>query len=609
MSTYRVGDYVRALIDQVTGKVVGWRTPADTDQMIDSLAEPGKRAVVVDAITAVNATALGLVDGDMIQARGRDTAGDVDFGFPFLVESSGTANNRTTYDIGGGLFARLMCDEFVSMDWCGGVGDGVADDQTPYNRALADGRPIFLPLGKRYLVTDDRNRDGRVIYGPGRIIKAVTGGVTQKNSYAPFVPVRNRQYLWKVKSTINSGTHLNIAIVGDSTATNGYGLNIEDTVRDECRNIGVNVATVVNSAVAGTGWTSGASVVTSILDGYGAQKDLLIIKYGINEAAVDANGNPDVLALRNAMGTQLTNIRASTYGGYADLSILLIMPNVLGASALNTGPRNKSWIEAIAGTYADVADAFQCAVYNPYVEASSAVGGENTFMDANLVHPQVNFNLDIWCRAIRETLHPFVSLRRNRFVNLGASGGFAPSQATGLLSYPWGLSVLRTDVGDGWFIAGTVHTTRQVDNTGIQWLFGYQLGYPQVFVRTWLTGTGWTTWSGQNSAVDLTLLNSWVVGAGSPAPTPQARRTENGLVVLSGSMRNGTATNGTQLFTLPAGYRPAGPGPAIFIAVKYVAAVPDTTLIRITTAGVCTIERNADTGYLGLDGICFFAAQ
>ena len=74
-------------------------------------------------------------------------------------------------------------------------------------------------------------------------------------------------------------------------------------------------------------------------------------------------------------------------------------------------------------------------------------------------------------------------------------------------------------------------------------------------------------------------------------------------------MRNGTATNGTQLFTLPAGYRPAGPGPAIFIAVKDVTAVPDTTLIRITTAGVCTIERNADTGYLGLDGISFFAAQ
>lgn len=37
MSTrrFRVGDYVRALIDEATGKVVGWRTPADENQFID----------------------------------------------------------------------------------------------------------------------------------------------------------------------------------------------------------------------------------------------------------------------------------------------------------------------------------------------------------------------------------------------------------------------------------------------------------------------------------------------------------------------------------------------------------------------------------------------
>ena len=35
--SHRVGDYVRALIDDVTGRVVGWRTPADEDQLNETV--------------------------------------------------------------------------------------------------------------------------------------------------------------------------------------------------------------------------------------------------------------------------------------------------------------------------------------------------------------------------------------------------------------------------------------------------------------------------------------------------------------------------------------------------------------------------------------------
>lgn len=132
MSQYRVGDYVRALIDQVTGKVVGWRTPADTDQLIDSLAEPGKRTVAVDAITAVDTT--GLVTGDVVFAKGRDTAGDGGGGsFLYYATSMGTDNNVTIF--GGGKLLRVFSGPIYAA-WGGAKFDGVTDDTAALNRCL-----------------------------------------------------------------------------------------------------------------------------------------------------------------------------------------------------------------------------------------------------------------------------------------------------------------------------------------------------------------------------------------------------------------------------------------------------------------------------------------
>jgi len=101
--TIRVGDFVRALIDQTTGKVVGWRTPADENQFFDHTEEPGNRDVHVDA------TALGLVDGDVVVARGRSAAGDGGSGGgAYTVTPVGTADNRTLFDVTGlGQIARF----------------------------------------------------------------------------------------------------------------------------------------------------------------------------------------------------------------------------------------------------------------------------------------------------------------------------------------------------------------------------------------------------------------------------------------------------------------------------------------------------------------------
>jgi hypothetical protein len=127
---------------------------------------------IVDAITAVNATTLGLVDGDVVVARGRSAAGDVDFGFPFLVESSGTANGGTVFSLGAGLFARLQFTGPVDVRWFGSDGAAIqaALDTTEKDIFLSDG-PAFVIAN----ALNDANPvltstlDGRKIHGPGVI--------------------------------------------------------------------------------------------------------------------------------------------------------------------------------------------------------------------------------------------------------------------------------------------------------------------------------------------------------------------------------------------------------------------------------------------------------
>lgn len=54
---------------------------------------------------------------------------------------------------------------------------------------------------------------------------------------------------------------------------------------------------------------------------------------------------------------------------------------------------------------------------------------------------------------------------------------------------------------------------------------------------------------------DLILLNSWVEFDTSRTP-PQYMKTSDGIVHLRGTIKNGTTTSGTNLFNVPAGYRP-----------------------------------------------------
>lgn len=95
------------------------------------------------------------------------------------------------------------------------------------------------------------------------------------------------------------------------------------------------------------------------------------------------------------------------------------------------------------------------------------------------------------------------------------------------------------------------------------------------------------------------LLNSWV-SQGDPYPVARWRKAHNGLVILSGLIKDGTVTNGTDLFVLPTEARPDYR--AIFICWPghRIDVYADGT-VELTTA-------NGTSAFVSLEGIRFQAA-
>jgi hypothetical protein len=108
--------------------------------------------------------------------------------------------------------------------------------------------------------------------------------------------------------------------------------------------------------------------------------------------------------------------------------------------------------------------------------------------------------------------------------------------------------------------------------------------------------TGWTL---------VTFSNSWVDYESTEATWGRARyrRSADGLVTVSGTIKHNSGTSGTVAFTLPAGYRPYK---QIMFAVD-----ANTTHARIYVAANGDVTPNVtgtnSSGWVSLDGIQFYA--
>jgi hypothetical protein len=88
----------------------------------------------------------------------------------------------------------------------------------------------------------------------------------------------------------------------------------------------------------------------------------------------------------------------------------------------------------------------------------------------------------------------------------------------------------------------------------------------------------------------ITLLNSWVNDGGT-SQTAQYMRDANGTVHVRGIIKNGTAADGTPLFTLAAGFRPD--------ADEYISVMSNNEWgsVLMLPSGVCQFHRGTNTQF------------
>lgn len=92
-----------------------------------------------------------------------------------------------------------------------------------------------------------------------------------------------------------------------------------------------------------------------------------------------------------------------------------------------------------------------------------------------------------------------------------------------------------------------------------------------------------------------TLLNSWI-NYGSSYQTAAYMKDRTGRVWLRGMIKNGTATTGTTILTLPSGYRP--PAKVILQVISFNSS--GGAYIEVLTTGDCTIN-NASNGFVSIE--------
>lgn len=188
--------------------------------------------ISVDAITAVDATALGLVAGDTIIAKGRDVPGDVSFGFPFIVEASGTVDGGTVFSIGGGLYARLQYVGAVDVKWFGAVGDGVTDDVSAINAALACGAgELNFSDGTYYVLAASLENDQPE---KGLVVKQNMTITFSSGAKILHEANADSRHIFCSGAACDNVTFINPEIDGNNSSTNGIGLNDVE----ECHIIG-----------------------------------------------------------------------------------------------------------------------------------------------------------------------------------------------------------------------------------------------------------------------------------------------------------------------------------------------------------------------------------
>ena len=517
-------------------------------------------------------------------------------------------NSALTYP--GGTVGAAVGFPILSLKIAGAVGDGTTDNLAAINSAISSsGRQKIIAQPGTYLVASNpTNPYGVEFDGPGAVVKAITGGQQQLNSYADLHKyVIGKEYMHRVYARLNSGFTgpvLGVGIktfcYGDSTiaGTNvSAGFLVQNYLPLLCRLKGLRVPmNVVNRGVSGTKITD-----MSALGDLSTDTDLFIIKYGINDGM-----NADATRLSTfatSLRGQLAAIRGATFGTVSDLTIILMGPN---STSDTPNGRDERWYEQLRGIYVRAARDYNCVYFDTYawLKDSRPAAGlwmDNPYGDGRAVHPGNAMTAWIWGGLFQAVFSSddTAPWRVNHVVN--TSGNWdTPAPAALPNSYDFGVSMRRAAITLGWPIDGVVMTLLQMDNSAVQFLFSFKPGNSVVAKRISASVSNtWGPWSGVPIAIPLS--NGWVT-YGAPYGAPSAVLADSGIVTVNMIVKSGTTALGTVIGTLPASMSPAayaGPFPATSSAGAAVS-------IRINSTGAIELNTVGDGTYTSF--CCSFPA-
>lgn len=409
----------------------------------------------------------------------------------------------------------------------GAVGDGVTDDTAEILATIDPGREVLLT--GEYLVTALDNKYGVDFEGPGRIVKSITGGLQQLNTYADKNQhIIGQEYLYHLINklrTRSAGTIIKVVMAGDSTTVgvgttaDGVGAGATGTLQwylgRLCEAYGIADIQWVNDGVSSSAtnqWI--ASKLTAQL---AMNPDVMFVRFGINDPTQGRNLD----WFLDDLDLGLSTIRASKT--IDQTSIVLFTPNTVSDTP---NGRDEKWFEQINHGIKALARKYQCAFIDTYaLWQDSRNGAAGKWLDDPLtspsgrgIHPNDDFNA--WITTVIFDLMFPKGIR----VKLGAFEGVANqlnsirSPAVTDLPNTYNAPITISRAASGWPLGGVVITVKQADGIWRQDNYPYLAadGYKPARYR-YSSGTGGTAWS------------PWM-SVGISAPTSAVYKPANSLI-------------------------------------------------------------------------------